>query len=60
MYDIEILASRAPGTDMQRADALSREHLDPKFARMVAEDPQLQGAHRLEPDDRLFILINDL
>ena len=60
MYDIEVLASHAPGTSMQRSNALSREHLDAKYARMVAEDTYLQAATRLEPDDRLFMLINEL
>ena len=60
IYDIELLASHAPGSTMHRADALSREHLGERYAKMVADDPGLRAASRLDPDDRFFILINEL
>ena len=59
-HDIEILISHAPGAMMQRADALSREHLGDRYSRLVEEDPELQACSRIHPDDRLFILINEL
>ena len=59
-YDIELLMSHAPGVEMQRADALSREHLDQKFRGLVAADPSLQQSTRVVPDDRFFMLINEL
>ena len=60
LWDIEITASHAPGTQMQRADALSREHLDSKYAARVARDARLQTAERVDPDDRCFMLISEL
>ena len=59
-FDIEILPSHAPGSQMHRADALSREHLGLRYARVVQEDPELQRATRIDPDDRLFCLMTDL
>ena len=59
-FDIEILVSHAPGALMQRADALSREHLSAKYRSIVENDSQLQRARRVDPDDRLFMLINEL
>ena len=59
LHDIELLISHSPGTSLQRADALSREHLDQKFRDLIASDPLLQSCTRLEVDDRLFLLITE-
>ena len=59
-FDIDLLVSHAPGAAMQRADALSREHLSARYRAMVDEDRALKSATRVNPDDRLFILMNEL
>ena len=46
-HDIELHVTHKPGATMRRADALSRAHTGPTFARRVAEDPQLCRARQV-------------
>ena len=59
-YDIELNVVHTPGLEIKIADALSREHTDIKFARLVKEDSHLKVAKRVNPSDALFQLKNDI
>ena len=59
-HDILLLPSHCPGVAMERADALSREHLERRYSKRVARDPILRRAKRVRPTDDMFCLINEL
>ena len=58
--DIDIQVCHRPGLSMIWADALSREHTHPKFAKFVREDPHLAAATRRTVPPELFVIRNKL
>ena len=58
--DIDVQICHRPGLSMVWADALSREHTHPKFAKLVREDPHLAAAERLTVPPELFDISNVL
>ena len=60
VYDIELHVLHRPGVELQRADALSREHTDSKFRDWVRADPVLAASERLFMPDEYLRLDNKL
>ena len=59
-HDIELHVTHKPGATMRRADALSRAHTGPTFARRVAEDPQLCRARQVRIPRARFDIVNTM
>ena len=58
--DIELHVRHRPGTELIRADALSRAHTDPRYRDWIARDPVLSSATEIVVPDRYFELDNKL
>ena len=59
-YDIELTVVHRPGVQMDRADALSREHTGQRYVEWIRADPVLARAQRVRVPDRLFDFENKL
>ena len=58
--DIDLNVVHTPGLLLNLADALSREHTDIKFRRVVQQSPEIAKAVRVYPRDNLFEIENTL
>ena len=58
--DIDLQVCHRPGLQMVWADALPREHMDPKYEQFVREDPHLRAATRVAVPDGFFRIRNTL
>ena len=58
--DIDINVVHTLGLSLQLADALSREHTNVKFKRIVKGNKHLRNAYRVYPIDKLFHIENEL
>ena len=59
-YDIEVWAFHKPGSQIQRADALSRAHLGKRYRDWIANDGELRCAHRVRVPAQHFALTSEL
>ena len=60
MHDLEVWAFHRPGVHMQRADALSRAHLQQSHRDWIASDLFLQEATRVRVSESSFVLTSEL
>ena len=58
--DVDLLVTHTPGTELGRADALSREHFGGRYAELLRADAALRDAARVHPPDSFFQLTNEL
>ena len=59
-FDIELHVLHRPGVQLQRADALSREHTAASYRNWVRQDPILSKAERIEVHDDYFKMDNKM
>ena len=60
VFDIEVVARHKPGSQLVRADALSRAHMGDRYIRIINDDEDLQQASRVRVPIKFFSVENAL